>query len=1343
MVGTEKKLPIFSIRSIFIFIFVIIIAPHLFAAKSEVQILQADNHSVLLQIALQLERIDTVAVNGASFLKIQYRNALLTGEPGNPWLPRRVVSVGIPQTGDAHAEIIASEFEEISGTIVPAPLVRKDGTLDFSAEKSVSGSESPRVIHPLEPAFFRNQRILPVEIFPVQYNSSRRTIRLLKKLQIRVSFSGTAVTPSVAPIRDKNEEEFYKDVIANFSQSKKWLKQHSQLRTLKKPVLQGGEYIKITVQNEGFYKISGADLAAQAVDLSAIVPATLRIYNNGGRELPRDIRTPRPDSLIENAIYVSDGGDGKFDSEDYLIFYGVPVEYWDSESDTSQFFSHYINHYTTKNVYWLKWGDGKTGKRIQTRRASSDPNVIANLDFYGRHFEEDEINNFLHSGLDWFGRLLAGNQTQNYSAYLPAAENTADNLVMRIRFYGLTSSTHRISIYVNDQLFATHQFLGSRFETIEKTGTVNFSESGYNSIKIQYNGNNAESQMYLDWFELFYKKKFEAEDSYLWFMQSASGAQKYRVTGFSSNDIHVFDVTDRFEIAELTGTEISSGTVTFVDDSSDTLLRQYVALTPEAYRTPASLEKVNVGVIRSLNDGADFLIITHDDFYNEILPLKELREQMDSVSTQIVKISDVYNEFSWGLTDPTAIRDFIKYAFDNWYPQPKYVLLCGDGDYDYKNLKGSTDKNWIPPFETTEMNENSSRATDDWYVMVSGNDAAIDLAIGRFPVQSAEEVRNVVQKIIDYENSPLIQSQSALALDDWRNVVTMVGDDEITNKTDNETQHTRDAEDIIENLVPDSFEKQKIYLIEYPAERDPSTSGIMKPAATAALLDCLNKGTLIVNYIGHGNPTLWAHERLLKQSRDLALIQNEHRLPFWIAATCDFGRFDDPLEQAFSEELFTEKDRGGIGFLSSTRLAYADLNTALNRLFYVHLFNGQQPTERIAVALMKAKLANYSVTNDQKYHIFGDPTMRLRAPRYSAHFTKIQPDTLKALSKIRVEGYLGKSENAFSNFQGKALLKVYDSKQFKIYYTVRNSQIRYYSPGKTIFRGNVSAKNGHFAAEFIVPKDITYGGNLGRISIYFADQQIQGVGYRDSVPVGGTSFLKDEQGPEIRISFEGTQFSDGKTVPRNSVLEVELADSVSGINIVGDIGHNITMTLDDLEAEKIVLTDYFNYYENNFQAGKALYDFSTHKLPASLTQSADTPEYGLPLGTHTITVKAWDNFNNSSVKTATFQVVSEDELVLQDVFNYPNPFSSSTTFTFYASQQCEVKIKIYTTRGTLIQTLEGIVAEAAINQVYWDGLDRDGDELANGVYLYKVIARAPHGDKTIKAEKIGKLVISR
>ena len=1100
---------------------------------------------------------------------------------------------------------------------------------------------------------------------------------------------------------------------------------------------------KITIQDEGIYKITGSDLAQLGVDIASIDPNTIQIFNNGGRELPRDITQHRPDSLIENAIRVIDGGDGSFNSSDYILFYGRPTNYWEAENDSSIYFQHYINHYTDKNVYWLSWGNGKNGKRMENRETSTNPNLAADFDFLDRHFDEDEINNFFESGLDWFGRLMAGSKTISYSAYLPKANNIHNNAYFRIRFLGMTSGTHRFNFYFNGDFFASYSFGGDQLKTFEKLVTLNFSETGYNNLKIEYIGGSPESQVYVDWYEIQYRKKFIAEDNFLWFAQDEEGPQKYHISNFASNQIEVYDITDWSNVQLLTNTEIVSGSVTFVDEATGYPRRQYFALSSEAYRTPEAIESVSPAQLRTTISGADFIIITHDDFYDAVVPLKQQRETRDSLVTEMVNISDIYNEFSWGLFDPTAIRDFIKYAFEHWNPQPKYVLLCGDGDYDYKNIKADADKNWIPPYETTGLNETWNRTADDWYVTVSGNDSKPDLAIGRFPVQSVSEVQNVVEKIIDYENTPYFDQEHFVTVDDWRNVVTMVGDDELTSSSNNETIHTRDAENIIENYVPNSYEKEKIYLIEYPAERDPSTSGIMKPGATEALLNRLNKGTLVVNYIGHGAPPLWAHERVLKESRDFERIQNQNRLPLWVAASCDFGRYDDPLGQGFAEKLFAARGRGGVAFLSSARLAYASDNTSLNRHFYRQLFYNEKPTARLGVALLKAKIANASLINDQKYHLFGDPTMRLNAPEYQAKITSISPDKLIALTKIKVNGYIYGYDRDLSNFEGKALLKVYDSRKHKTYITAANSYIYYISPGKNIFRGTISVKNGHFQGEFIVPKDISYGGDLGKVSIYFADESLHGVGYRDSIEVGGTSSIVDNEGPIIKIGFQGQNFVEGNAISRNSILEVEIADSISGINIVGDIGHNITLTLDELESDKIILTDYFNYYENNFQAGTVVYDFTSHKLPAAFQDNLDNVVYGLPLGSHKITIKAWDNFNNSSIASADFVVVSEDELVIQDVFNYPNPFSSSTTFTFYVNQECEVKIKVYTTQGNLIQTLEGYLADPSVNQIYWDGKDRDGDEIANGVYLYKIIARMQGVDKVLKAEKVGKLVITR
>ncbi|MDZ7265306.1 MAG: type IX secretion system sortase PorU, partial [candidate division KSB1 bacterium] len=847
------------------------------------------------------------------------------------------------------------------------------------------------------------------------------------------------------------------------------------------------------------------------------------------------------------------------------------------------------------------------------------------------------------------------------------------------------------------------------------------------------------------WFEIQYKKQFIADDNQLRFSQAGDNSAKFQLSNFSESSIEIYDISDAADVQFITNTEIMGTSVTFVEPNASSLRREYLAVSPKAFLVPEKIEPATFADLRQSITGADFIIISHDDFYQAVLPLAQHREVNDSLKTVVVKISDIYNEFAWGLFDPTAIRDFIKFAYDHWNPVPKYVLLCGDGDYDYKNIKSKLDKNWIPAYQTTELNENVNRTMDDWFVQVSGSDEQPDLAIGRFPVQSVEETQNVVEKIIRYQTLPLLSSDQTAPLDDWRNVVTMVGDDEVGGAgNDNETMHINDAENIIENYIPNFFNKEKIYLIEYPAVKDPSTSGVMKPEATAALLDRIEKGTLILNYVGHGAPSLWAHERLLKENRDYERIQNADRLPLWVAATCDFGRFDDPMEQSFSEKLFSARQRGGIAFLTSARLAYASDNTALNREFFNQLFIANQtPTARLGVALMRAKNRNYSTTNDQKYHLFGDPSMRLAAPKYSAQIISIQPDTLKALSEMKVKGQIQSQNSVWNEFEGKALLKVFDSAVDKVYLTKYNSPIRYRARGKTVFRGLLSVRGGQFEGRLIVPKDITYGANLGRISIYFADAQHHGTGFRNAIKVGGTSTLQDNEGPLINIGVAGQNFVDGSLVNQNAVLEIEIADSISGVNIAGDIGHHITMVVDEQEDQKIYLTELFNYYEGNFKAGKVRYDLSSFKRTTFDQNNVPTIEYGLPAGDHTITVKAWDNFNNSAIATARLTIVSEQQLRLQHVLNFPNPFSDATTFTFVINHPSEVAIKIFTVSGRLIETLDHLAAEAGMNQIDWNGRDRQGDELANGVYLYKVIATARPEGKTLRDEYIGKLVIMR
>lgn len=1318
-------------------------------ADQDLKILDSSDRGVTIQFSPKIERIDTIKLNGLDYYKIYTKQASFMGNPGEPLIPVRTIHVGLPLESQVNTTIVSVESHEVNGKLLPVPAIDASGSYQYDTQSASYQSSDffpLQIITADEGGFIRDQRIVSVKLSSLQFVGNLDRIKIFDKIIIRIDFLWEGGR-SIEMQSFVEDAEFYRGIIVNFDHSKKWLKKHFKTVKRAQSSFLERDWYKIPVRQEGIYKISGSDLSKVGIDITAIKPSSIQIFNNGGKELPTSLNISRPDSLIENAIRVVDlNNDGKFDNNDYLLFYGKSVNNWEPLENSESFYQHYINHYTTENIYWLTWDNNKTGKRMENKNSASVPGLNAATYFWGLYFNEDEFNNYLNSGFHWFGRLMVGNSEQRYSVNLPHPNNQDNNIYFRFRFLCVTSGTHNFAIFINNQPLINFTASGGyNLVTREFQGTALLSESGYNTLTIKYAGGSTESQAYIDWFEFQYQKQFVADDHYLIFNQPADGFQKYQITNFQNDQIEVYDITDWSNVQLIIDPEISSGTVTFGDNVSGLPNHKYIALTPEAFLQPEKIEPAVFADLRNSISGADFIIITHSDFYDAILPLKYHREIYDTLKTEVIKISDIFNEFSWGLFDPIAIRDFIKYTFENWNPVPKYVLLGGDGDYDYKNIKSNLDKNWIPPYQTSELHENNNRTKDDFFVSVSGDDSSPDLAIGRFPVQTADEMKNVVEKIINYETSPIWQPNQDYSLDDWRNSITMVADDVYHNyENQNETMHTRDAENIIEYYIPDSFNKEKIYLIDYPAIREPSTSGFRKPAATEALLKRINSGTLILNYIGHGAPDIWADERLLLESRDIDRIQNSERLALWVAATCDFGRFDDPMEQGMAEKLFASGEGGGIAFLTSARLAYASDNTELNRKFYQQLFKGNfGASERLGIALLRAKISNYNSVNDQKYHLFGDPTMRLATPRFASNITSIQPDTLKALSETKITGQIINNNVLWNDFEGKALLKIFDSKTNKIYTTDFGSQLSYVSQGKAIFRGTVHVEQGQFEAKFIVPKDITYGGHLGRISIYFASEQLHGSGYLDSIPVGGTAVVQDTEGPLIKIGFADQNFVDNNAVSDKSILEVEIADSISGVNIAGDIGHHITMVVDENENEAIILTDLFNYYEGNFKAGKVRYDLSNYKKITYDQNNNIIEQYGLLPGEHSITIKAWDNFNNSSLATANFTIVSDEILSISNVFNYPNPFSHSTTFLYAINHPSQIKIKIYTVAGRLIETIANPHSAVGLNQISWEGRDNDGNELANGVYLYKIIATANHSDKALKDEYIGKLVIAR
>ena len=688
-------------------------------------------------------------------------------------------------------------------------------------------------------------------------------------------------------------------------------------------------------------------------------------------------------------------------------------------------------------------------------------------------------------------------------------------------------------------------------------------------------------------------------------------------------------------------------------------------------------------------------------------------------------MDEILNEFSSGSLDPTAIRNFLRFAYDNWETKPFCVLLLGDGDYDYYNVEGYN-KNFIPTYQTVEsLDEEESYPMDDYYSRIVGNDESADLAIGRLTVQSEEDAEIVVDKIIAYESV-----ESGL----WKNLITLIADDGLTSDGNDGSLHTRQSETLVADRIPDFMDLKKIYLAAYPTVQ--TGFGRRKPDVNQAIITAINQGTLILNYIGHGNPEVWAHEHVFTQTGTIPSLKNDKYF-FLTAATCDFGLYDDPSSESSTEDMLLLENKGMIGAFTASRVVYAHQNEAINKEFYSHLLGGsldEMVNTTVGEAFYYTKRIR-TQPNDEKFHLICDPALRLNLPKLPATIETVNgnnlssPVQLSALSQVSLDGLVRNYNGSLNtSYNGEAIVTVYDSERKKPLPELGYNYVMI-EPGGVIFRGRASITNGKFAANFTVPKDISYENDKGKIVVYLDDANSDGVGYSDQITIGGTdtSAVDDGNGPDIEVYYDESESSNSYLVNEDFTLVVNLADE-TGLNTTGTgIGHKLEGVIDDEESKAV---DFTNYFVGDLDAaGKS------GQVKYKVTDAA--------LGDHKIAIKAWDVFNNPSLQISYFTVVNSGEIVLKDVVNYPNPFSSNTTFLFQhnINELIDVSIKIYTVAGRLIKVIDEYSISDKFVKIDWDGRDQDGSQIANGTYLYKLIVKSVDGKSNQNV--LGKLAVYR
>ncbi len=1298
------------------------------SAQKDIRVLSSSQSSLTIEYSPIYSEIIKEKIDGVEYLSIPFDGAVGYSDEfvGNIFLYHRNIQVGVPSEFGNTIQILSTQHKVIKGKVAPLfgdkPL--NSGEI-ANAENSFQNQELVRFGN------FGYSRELPIQdifVAPVQYNAQTNEITQYTKIVIRINFAATSAN------KTEIKKHLLKGILPNYSIAKNW---GSPSKVLKKTnpnsVKFEGVWYKFKATKEGIYKIKRSELSSLGIDASTVDPRTIKIFNNGGYALNEKLETPTPTGMVENAIYISGEADGKFDANDYILFYGRGTDFWEYKTSSKKI-ERYHHPYSKDNFYWISFG-GANGKRMEEQQSlTSTPNEVVTTTVAFKILDDDKIN-IGRSGRDYWGdEFNTNNKSHTYINSLDGRIES-ENIFYRYRFANSSNSSHTLKVYENGKLIKTQTIRGYGTSSyswgVASKGTTEFSGAlpeNRSALKFEVAINSAESKAYIDYYEIEYQRDLKVlSDEIIFFSNDNTNVVKYMLNNFSNSSIRAFNITDNESVKIITSSNVSGGMIDFTASEKEGNRAKYIAITDSKLKSISDIEKVEISNSIISGEGAEYIIITDKKFSSEAERLAEYRQNdaPRKYSTKVVYVEDILNEFSCGMMDPTAIRNFLKYGYENWNIKPYFVLLFGDGNYDYLNAEGYN-QNFVPTYQTREsLNELASYPMDDYYSRIAGNDQKADIAIGRINILTTTDAKNTVDKIINYE-----KTDNGL----WKNIITLVADDRETSHGIESNLHTPQSERLVRERVPGFMNTRKIYLAAYPTVI--TGFGRRKPEVNKEIIDAVNQGTLILNYIGHGNPTVWAHEGVFEQTSTIPSFKNE-KFFFLTAATCDFGRYDDPTAQSSTEDLLLAKNRGMIGGFSAARVVYSHANEALNLKFYSYLLSESLDDMKdmtVGEAFRLTKIAKTS-DNDEKFHLFCDPAIRLNIPKAPAIIEKVNGENLiskvqlKALSNASIEGEVKNYDGTTNTvFNGEAVISVYDSDIIKQLPELGNDiRARMVVPGGVIFRGRATVSNGKFSTKFTVPQDISYENRNGKIVAYITDDDNDGIGFTKDIIIGGTdsSATNDGSGPEIEITFDDAESSSTSLVNEDFTIVLNLQDE-TGLNTTGSgIGHKLKGVINDNAASEIDFTSYFvGDLDAEGKSGKVNYKLTNFEL-----------------GEHKIEITAWDVFNNPSQQISYFTVVNSDEVVLKDVVNYPNPFRNNTTFLFQhnITEPIDVKIKIYTIAGRLIKNIEEYSILDKFVKIDWDGKDEDGSTIASGTYLYKVIIKSIDGKSNQNV--LGKLSI--
>ena len=1113
-------------------------------------------------------------------------------------------------------------------------------------------------------------------------------------------------------------------------------------------VLSQGEWYKIAVTSDGIHKIDKTLLTALGINTSGLNPNHIHVFGNGEGSLPELNSVLYTDDLAQNAVALVGAQDGSFDDADYVLFYGKGPHQWYANGTVE--FEQRRNPYSDKSYYFIHISSSLPSKLINDVDYSSGVESITYTSYDYRDVYENDLVSLVGGGKRWYGDLFDIELARMFTFSVPGIDASSPARFRAAIASNAQSSAGTAQKYsVNGvQVFQTTLPVAPYDYN---RSVVNFSASLPSStlnLTLTVNRNNATTLTYLDRILLNARRNLTFSGSQFGFRNlttpDSSVLVKYQISNFNASGF-VWDLSIPYAPRRVKGV-LNGSAFSFWCEK---YFREFVASNGSGFLTPSAVGRVNNQNIHGLGQ-VDYVIVTPADFASQAERLANLHRS-EGLDVHVVLIDQVYNEFSSGGQDPTAIRKMAKMFHDrslqNGSKMIKYLCLFGDGTYDPKD-RIDNNNNYIVTYQVDNSeNHISALVTDDYFGMLDDNEAIydsdlIDIGVGRLLISDATQAKQQVDKIEHYmkNGSQLFQSanancclddNSALTFGDWRTKVVQIADDEENGyfiKNDTEPQYE------ILKANHRELNVDKLYMDAYTQQT--SAGGQRYPDVFDAITDRINRGTLVMNYVGHGGEVGLAEERVVTIPQ-IQSWKNINALSLFVSATCEFTKYDDPSRVSAGEWMSLNPNGGAIALMTTTRSVFFGVNSSVGLAFYNNAFvrdaNGKPRT--FGEIVEQTKNVALSSDNKRSFTLIGDPALRLALPRLGVVTDSINGeayaslDTLSALTKVTVKGHIVDNNNVLVNsFNGTIVPSVFDK--------IKNNQTLAQDPGSPVldfelqrnvlYKGKATVTNGYFEFSFIVPKDIALNYGRGKLSYYAFSNQIDAIGLDTTLIIGGIdpNGLVDSIGPEVNAYLNDEQFVDGGISNETPVLYLKLYDE-SGINTVGNgIGHDLMAILDEESANPIILNDYYSSDLNTYQSGQVKYPFST-----------------LEPGQHTISVKAWDVNNNSSDVRISFSVQAAETPLVKRLYNYPNPFSTSTEFMLEHNQSCEVmdvQVQIFTISGRLVKTLQSQVNTQGFTTrgLFWDGRDDFGDKLANGVYIYRLQYQNSEGKRAEETEKL-------